>query len=106
MLTECPVRSAARNKQGNFQNVASRLFSAKCTRQVRSVTSARYPSIVIAVERIRESIKKVNEAGGKVLGEQMPLPGIGNYVSFFDTEGNRGSMLGPIPLGCYWFVSQ
>jgi predicted enzyme related to lactoylglutathione lyase len=57
---------------------------------------AQYPSIVIAVEDIRESMKKITEAGGKVLGEPMPIPGIGSYVSFIDTEGNRVSLLQPI----------
>ena len=27
---------------------------------------------------------------GKVLGEPVDIPGVGSYVSFFDTEGNRG----------------
>ena len=54
-----------------------------------------HPSIVIAVEDIRESMKKITEAGGKVLGEPMPIPGIGSYVSFIDTEGNRVSLLQP-----------
>ena len=53
------------------------------------------PSIVIAVEDIRESSKKVTEAGGKVLGEPVEIPGIGLYVSFIDTEGNRVSLLQP-----------
>ena len=39
--------------------------------------------------------KKVMDAGGKVLGEPMEIPGVGLYVSFFDTEGNRVSMLQP-----------
>jgi predicted enzyme related to lactoylglutathione lyase len=56
---------------------------------------AQCPSIVIAVDDIRESIKKVTETGGKVLGEPMEIPGIGLYVSFFDTEGNRVSLLQP-----------
>jgi len=30
---------------------------------------AQYPSVVIAVEDIKEHMKKVEEAGGKVLGE-------------------------------------
>jgi len=59
--------------------------------------SAQYPSLVIAVDDIKESVKKVTDAGGKVLGEPMEIPGVGQYVSFTDTEGNRGSMLRPIP---------
>lgn len=58
---------------------------------------AQSPSIVIAVDNLRESIKKVAGAGGKVLGEPMDIPGVGQYVSFTDTEGNRVSMLQPIP---------
>ena len=54
-----------------------------------------YPSVVIAVENIQEHIKKVNKAGGKVLGDPVEIPGIGWYVSFLDTEGNRVSMLQP-----------
>jgi predicted enzyme related to lactoylglutathione lyase len=57
--------------------------------------SAQYPSIVIAVEDIRESMKKIAEAGGKVLGEPVDIPGIGSYVSFIDTENNRVSILRP-----------
>jgi len=58
---------------------------------------AQYPSVVIAVEDIQGSMKKVAEVGGKVLGDPMEIPGIGQYVSFFDTEGNRVSMLQPLP---------
>jgi pimeloyl-ACP methyl ester carboxylesterase len=48
---------------------------------------AQYPSVVIGVGDIKEAMKKVTEAGGKVLGEPMEIPGYGIYVSFFDTEG-------------------
>jgi len=58
---------------------------------------AQHPSIVIAVDDIKESINKVRNAGGNVLGEPMEIPGVGQYVSFTDTEGNRVSMLQPIP---------
>jgi len=58
---------------------------------------AQYPSVVIAVDDIDESMKAVTDAGGKVLGEPMDIPGIGRYVSFYDTEGNRVSMLKPLP---------
>ena len=54
------------------------------------------PSIVIAVDDIKESSKEVTKAGGKVLGEPMEIPGIGHYVSFIDTEGNRVSLLQPV----------
>ncbi len=56
---------------------------------------AQYPSVVIAVEDIKEHMKDVEEAGGKVLGEPMDIPGVGSYVAFIDTEGNRVSMLQP-----------
>ena len=58
---------------------------------------APYPSLVIAVDDIKESARKVRDAGGRVLGEPMEIPGVGQYISFTDTEGNRGSMLQPIP---------
>lgn len=54
-----------------------------------------YPSIVISVDDIKDSMKKVAKAGGQVLGEPMEIPGVGMYVSFMDTEGNRVSMLQP-----------
>jgi predicted enzyme related to lactoylglutathione lyase len=55
-----------------------------------------HTAIVIAVDDINESIKKVTTAGGEVLGEPMAISGVGQYVSFRDTEGNRVSMLQPI----------
>jgi uncharacterized protein len=58
---------------------------------------AQYPSVVIAVDNVQAAMKKVTETGGKVLGEPMEIPGVGKYVSFFDTEGNRVSMLQPLP---------
>lgn len=55
-----------------------------------------YPSVVIAVDDVDAAMKSVKDAGGKVLGEPMEIPGIGQYVSFTDTEGNRVSMLQPL----------
>jgi len=57
---------------------------------------AQYPSVVIAVDNIGEAMKKVTESGGEILGEPMEIPGVGMYVSFYDTEGNRNSLLCPI----------
>jgi len=56
---------------------------------------AQYPSVVIAVDNIKKSMAKVTKAGGKVIGEPMEIPGFGMYVSFFDTEGNRVSIMEP-----------
>lgn len=53
------------------------------------------PSVVISVKDIKEHAAKVKAAGGEVLGEPMDIPGIGLYVSFRDTEGNRVTMLQP-----------
>ena len=57
---------------------------------------AQHPSVVIAVDDIRAAMQQVAAAGGEVLGEPMEIPGIGQYVSFMDTEGNRVSMLQPL----------
>jgi len=57
---------------------------------------AQHPSIVIAVGDIAQAMQQVQLAGGQVLGEPMELPGVGHYVSFLDTEGNRCSLLQPI----------
>lgn len=56
------------------------------------------PSVVIAVTDIAESMKLVKDAGGKILNEPMQIPGVGSYVSFLDTEGNRVGMLQPLPM--------
>ena len=58
---------------------------------------AQHPSVVIAVDDIGAAMQQVAAAGGEVLGEPMEIPGIGQYVSFMDTEGNRVSMLQPLP---------
>ena len=61
-----------------------------------------HPTVVIAVDDIRESMNKVTSSGGKILGgtpdrtgEPVNIPGVGQYCSFIDTEGNRIGMLQP-----------
>jgi predicted enzyme related to lactoylglutathione lyase len=56
-----------------------------------------YPSVVIAVDDIKKAMRNVTDAGGHVLGEPMEIPGVGQYVAFTDTEGNRVSILQPLP---------
>jgi predicted enzyme related to lactoylglutathione lyase len=54
-----------------------------------------HPSVVIAVTDIQDALKRVRQAGGKLLGEPMDIPGVGLYAGFLDTEGNRVSVLQP-----------
>lgn len=58
-----------------------------------------HPSVVISVPEIRAAMKAVKQAGGEVLGEPMEIPGIGQYVAFYDTERNRVSLLQALPQG-------
>ena len=59
---------------------------------------AQYPSVVIAVKDLVDAMDRVSKAGGRLLGEPMEIPGVGGYVSFMDTEGNRVSLLQPLPM--------
>ena len=61
--------------------------------------AGQHPSVVIAVDDVHEAMRKITAGGGKVLGEPMEIPGIGQYVPFIDTEGNRISILQPLPRG-------
>lgn len=61
----------------------------------KDADSPQYPSVVIGVDDIRKAMGKIAEAGGKLLGEPMEIPGVGLYVSFIDTEGNRVSIIQP-----------
>jgi len=63
------------------------------------------PSVVISVPDIKSAMKAVETGGGKILGamdasgqpsmEPMMIPGVGLWISFQDTEGNRVSLLQP-----------
>ena len=57
-----------------------------------------YPSVVISVDDIKQSMKMINDAGGKVIGDPIEIPGIGQYVYFTDTEGNRAGILQPAKM--------
>lgn len=55
-----------------------------------------YPSVVIAVADINKAMKKIEKAGGEIIGDPMEIQGIGMMVSFYDSEGNRNSIMEPI----------
>lgn len=52
--------------------------------------------VVISVPDIKKHIEIVKQNGGTVEGEPTDIPGIGTYVMFHDTEGNRVGMLQPV----------
>jgi len=64
------------------------------------------PSFVIAVEDIAKAMERVVANGGEILGTMKPngersmepetIPGVGKWISFKDTEGNRVSILQPL----------
>ncbi len=64
------------------------------------------PSIVISVPDVKAAMQAVEANGGKILGamtetgevsmEPMMIPGVGNWISIQDTEGNRVSLLQPV----------
>lgn len=56
---------------------------------------SKHPSVIISVEEVKASMKQVAKNGGKILGEPQDIPGVGTWVSFVDTEGNRVSMMQP-----------
>lgn len=58
-----------------------------------SAPQSKEPSVVISVGDIEKAMEDVKKAGGKLLGKPVEIPGIGLYVSFKDTEGNRASLL-------------
>ena len=102
-------------EMGNYVVVATTESDEKTGRPKNSGTinggffartkDTQYPSVVIAVDDIKEAIKKVTAAGGKVLGgrkagEPDTIPGVGLYAAFVDTEGNRVSLLQPEPNDC------
>ena len=63
------------------------------------------PSVVISVKDIKSAMEAVKKNGGKILGsmdqdgkktmEPTMIPGVGLWLSFEDTEGNRVSLLEP-----------
>jgi predicted enzyme related to lactoylglutathione lyase len=54
------------------------------------------PNLVIQVDDVKDAMSKVKSAGGSIIHDPMEIPGVGHYVSFTDTEGNRVCMLQPL----------
>ena len=52
---------------------------------------------MIAVADIDASLRAIEQAGGTVAGPPQEIPGVGTHAGFHDTEGNRLSLLQPLP---------
>ncbi|MCX6147300.1 MAG: VOC family protein [Candidatus Kapabacteria bacterium] len=61
----------------------------------KSASPSQHPSVVIHVSNIEQTMQQISNAGGKVLGEPVMIPGQGLYVSFMDSEGNFVSIIQP-----------
>ena len=64
-----------------------------------SDAASQAPSVVIGVQDINAALSAVEQAGGTVAGPPQEIPGVGLYGSFHDSEGNRLSLLQPLPPG-------
>ena len=53
---------------------------------------------VISVEDLNKYIEIVKKTGGKILGKPMDIPGVGLFIMFIDTEGNKVGMLQPVSM--------
>ncbi len=51
----------------------------------------------ISVTHLDESIKKIQENGGRVITDKMEIPNVGIIVYFEDTEGNTHGLMQPLP---------
>jgi predicted enzyme related to lactoylglutathione lyase len=52
-----------------------------------------YPCVVIGVDELHAAMQRVVAAGGRLAGEPQHIPGVGAFVAFIDSEGNRHGML-------------
>jgi|SRR5579859_1323736 len=59
--------------------------------------ASQVPSVVIAVDDAQATLSQIEKAGGTILSQPDEIPGVGMYASFRDTEGNRMSLLQPLP---------
>ncbi|CAN5359094.1 VOC family protein [soil metagenome] len=64
---------------------------------VTAAEASKEPSVVISVNDLDKAVADIKAAGGTILREAEEIPGIGMWVSFRDSEGNRVSALQPNP---------
>ncbi len=64
--------------------------------QLSDSPNSKEPSVIISVKDIKKAMEDIKKAGGDLIHEEpMEIPGIGLYVAFRDSEGNRVGVLEP-----------
>ena len=53
-----------------------------------------YVTVYVGVEDLRASLQTVEELGGKVIVEPMPIPGFGEFAMFQDPDGAMMGLFG------------
>lgn len=53
------------------------------------------PHLIISVDNLDNHIEMVKKAGGKISGKPSDITGVGKFIMFEDSEGNRVGMLQP-----------
>lgn len=57
--------------------------------------SASSPVLVIAVADADQTVEKVKQSGGRLVGEILDIPNVGRYARVQDTEGNVIGVITP-----------
>lgn len=52
-------------------------------------TAPEPPAAVITVDDLETALEAVERSGGRRVGDVVPMPGMGRFAYFEDTEGNR-----------------
>jgi predicted enzyme related to lactoylglutathione lyase len=48
-------------------------------------------AVYVGVDSIEETVKKIRDAGGRIVVEKQEVPGMGWFTTFLDPEGNEMS---------------
>jgi len=49
-------------------------------------------AVYVGVDRIEDTVKKIEAAGGRIVVPKMEVPGMGWFTTFLDLEGNEMSL--------------
>jgi uncharacterized protein len=54
-------------------------------------------TVYINTDDLNESLRKIQELGGKIVQPRMEIPGVGDFAIFSDLSGNKVALLQPLP---------